>query len=71
MFVGCSLADPNIRRLLEMTKKENRTHYAILNKDDLTLNDLVKATNHFARIGIEVIWVSNYAEISEKLKMLY
>lgn len=71
LFVGCSLADPNIRRLLEMTKKENRTHYAILNNDNLTKNDLVKATNHFARIGIEVIWVSNYAEISEKLKMLY
>ena len=71
LFVGCSLADPNIRRLLEMTKKENRTHYAILTKDKMTPNDLVKAANHFARIGIEVIWVSDYAEISEKLKMLY
>lgn len=37
----------------------------------MTPNDLVKAANHFARIGIEVIWVSDYAEISEKLKMLY
>ena len=71
LFVGCSLADPNIRRLLEMTKKENRTHYAILTKEEMTPNDLVKAANHFARIGIEVIWVSNFSEISEKLKLLY
>lgn len=71
LFVGCSLADPNIRRLLEMTKKENRTHYAILTKSQMTTNDLVKASNHFSRIGIEVIWVDNYAEISEQLSLLY
>lgn len=71
LFVGCSLADPNIRRLLEMTKKENRTHYAILTKSGMTINDLVKASNHFARIGIEVIWVDDYNGISEKLSLLY
>lgn len=71
LFVGCSLSDPNIRRLLEMTHKENRTHYAILTRDMMTTNDLVKASNHFARIGIEVIWVNNYREISEKLRLLY
>lgn len=71
LFVGCSLADPNIRRLLEMTKKENRTHYAIMTKDKMTMNDLVKASNHFARIGIEVIWVNSYKEISDNLRLLY
>lgn len=71
LFVGCSLADPNIRRLLEMTKKENRTHYAIMTKDKMTMNDLVKASNHFARIGIEVIWVNSYKEISDNLQLLY
>lgn len=71
LFVGCSLSDPNIRRLLEMTKKENRTHYAILTTDGMSTNDLIKASNHFARIGIEVIWVESYAEISQKLRSLY
>lgn len=70
LFVGCSLADPNIRRLLEMTKKEDRTHYAILTKSEMTTNDLLKASNHFSRIGIEVIWVDDYKEISEKLSLL-
>lgn len=70
LFVGCSLADPNIRRLLEMTKKEDRTHYAILTKSGMTTNDLVKASNHFSRIGIEVIWVDDYTEISKTLSLL-
>lgn len=65
------MSDPNIRRLLEMTKKENRTHYAILTADGMSTNDLIKASNHFARIGIEVIWVESYAEISQKLRSLY
>ena len=30
------------------------------------MDDLVKASNHFARIGIEVIWVNSYKEISDK-----
>ncbi len=71
LFVGCSLADPNIRRLLEMTKKENRIHYAILTMDGMTTNDLVKASNHFARIGIEVIWARDYKDVSKKLEQLY
>lgn len=71
LFVGCSLADPNIRRLLEMTKAENHSHYAILTKDGMTVNDLIKASNHFARIGIEVIWVNNYSDISSVLRLLY
>lgn len=70
LFVGCSLSDPNIRRLLEMTKKEDRTHYAILTKSGMTTNDLVKASNHFSRIGIEVIWVDDYTDISKKLSLL-
>lgn len=70
LFVGCSLADPNIRRLLEMTKQENRIHYAILTRDSLSLNDLMVASNHFARLGIEVIWVKDFKDIYYTLKLL-
>lgn len=71
LFVGCSLVDPNIRRLLEMTKKENRTHYAILSKDGLGIPDLMKVVTHFARLGIEIIWVDTHAEIAGQVKRLY
>jgi len=71
LFIGCSLADPNIRRLLEMTKKENRTHFAILTKDKMTIKDLVRAADHFARLGIEVIWVDDFLDIRQILRGLY
>lgn len=71
LFIGCSLADPNIRRLLEMTKKESRLHFAILTKDEISIKDLVRASNHFARLGIEVIWVNDFIDICRQLKKLY
>jgi len=70
LFVGCSLADPNIRRLLEMTKKEKKTHFAILTKDAMTARDLTIAANHFSRIGIEVIWVNDFSDITKTLQLL-
>lgn len=70
LFVGCSLADPNIRRLLEMTSRENRVHYAILTKDSLSFNDLMIASNHFARLGVEIIWVNNFSDIYRILSIL-
>ena len=71
LFVGCSLADPNIRRLLEMTKRGNRSHFAILTKDKMKANDLIRASNHFARLGIEVIWVEDFTDINRKLREMY
>lgn len=70
LFVGCSLSDPNIRRLLELTKKEKRIHFAILTKDKMTNTDIAVASNHFARLGIEVIWVNSYAETTRVLREL-
>jgi hypothetical protein len=64
------LADPNIRRLLEMTKKEKKTHFAILTKDAMTARDLTIAANHFSRIGIEVIWVNDFSDITKTLQLL-
>lgn len=63
LFIGCSLTDPSLRRLLEMTKQENHTHFAILRKELKSDKDLVIATNHFARLGIEVIWIDDFKEI--------
>lgn len=71
LFIGCSLADHNIRRLLEMTAKEHRHHFAILTKDKMTTVDLLRATNHFSRIGVEIIWVEDFTSISAQLKKLY
>ena len=70
LFVGCSLADPNLRRLLEMTKADNKTHFAIIRNDLTTTKDLTVATSHFARLGVEVIWVNTFDEITDVLRSL-
>lgn len=69
-FVGCSLSDPNIRRLLELTRNEKRIHFAIMTKDGMTDSDIVVASNHFARLGVEVIWVNGYDEITRVIQRL-
>jgi len=70
LFVGCSLADPNIRRLLEITAEENRKHYAILTKDKMCSKDLLRAANHFSRLGIEIIWVEDFIDLRRQLSFL-
>lgn len=38
LFVGCSLSDPNTRRLLDIAYKEGETrHYAIMKKEEIKL----------------------------------
>ena len=71
LFVGCSLSDPNIRRLLELTREKNRKHYAIMVKDNLLISDLIIASKHFARLGVEIIWVNNYSDITTVLSQLH
>ena len=71
LFVGCSLSDPNIRRLLELTRAKHRKHYAILVKDGMSTKDLNIASKHFARLGIEIIWVQDFNDITRVLSQLY
>lgn len=70
LFVDCSLADPNLCRLLEMTKVDNKTHFAIIRNDLTTAKDLTVTTSHFARLGVEVIWVDTFNEITDVLQSL-
>lgn len=68
LFVGCSLSDPNIKRLLNITKRVNNPHYAILTNDGMSTKDLISAEHHFLQLGVEIIWVDNYSEITEVLQ---
>ena len=70
LFVGCSLKDPNIRRLLRMTEKQQKRHFAIINKGDMEKENLVIATNHFYKMGIYVIWISNHDDCKNIVKRL-
>lgn len=67
---GSSLTDPNIRRLLEISYRPTKVHYAILTKDGMSNKALMRASNHFARLGIEIIWANDFNEIPRLLRRL-
>lgn len=86
LFVGSSLTDPNMRRLLDeaMRHPKNTRHFAILTRkeyDNITSEnkDLTKwyqgfddriRNKIFNSFGISVIWVNDYSEIPNILTKL-
>lgn len=84
LFIGCSLTDPNLRRLLDVASRNNEEprHFAILKR--LTYSDNVseEAKNKFDKINISIqeayykqlsiniIWVNDYSEIPQILNSL-
>jgi hypothetical protein len=81
LFVGLSMEDPNIRRLIDVTHRQypEISNFAILaRKKNLSRNPDSKQgllrnlfeeveTASFAKIGVKVIWVDNYDEIPKVL----
>lgn len=79
LFVGLSLEDPNIRRLIDVTFRQypENVNYAILpRKKPLAASRDNKAcvlrnlfeqveTSSFGRIGVRVIWVDSHKEVSQ------
>lgn len=85
LFIGCSLTDPNIRRLLDSSMCRNNMHYAIMLRNSLPkkiddVNDDIwksyvivdkQLTEQFySSIGIKIIWVDDYSEIPIILKAI-
>jgi hypothetical protein len=77
LFVGLSLEDPNIRRLIDVTHKQypEQINYAILPRKEAlskggkskevilrNLFEEVEASS-FEKIGVRVIWVDDFKEI--------
>jgi SIR2-like protein len=77
LFVGLSMEDPNIRRLIDVTHRQypENLNYAILprkqsslgrrdNSDSVMKNLFEEVeSNSFERIGVRVIWVDHHDEI--------
>ena len=73
LFIGVSLSDPNLRRLLDISYRRNPKckHYIIACKTD-DIDDINKVTTTLYEkdansLGINVIWCSDYSEIPEIL----
>ena len=53
-----------------MAEKQQKRHFAIINKGDMEKENLVIATNHFYKMGIYVIWISNHDDCKNIVKRL-
>lgn len=70
LFVGCSLTDPNIRRLLKIAMGSQKRHYAIMCIEDLTSFELVIVSHHFSKMGVDIIWTKEFDDYPKILKNL-
>lgn len=88
LFIGCSLNDPNLRRLLDVAARQGESprHYAILkreynvgkNEEGISesllriyksMDDKIRQS-YFQSLGLNIIWVDEYAEIPSILNGL-
>jgi SIR2-like protein len=81
LFVGLSLQDPNLRRLIDVTHRQfpDILNYAILTRKtprtatsrsrQSTLQDLFEKveTDSFDDIGVKVIWTDNFDEVPARI----
>lgn len=86
LFIGCSLTDPNLRRLLDVAARSNEDprHYALLrrpqisetagiSKEDIETYrkiDMSIKEKCFATMGINIIWIDEFEEIQGVLQWL-
>jgi len=82
LFLGISLTDPNLRRLLDVANRKNPSkalnHYIIKdipnmgNKND-NVDDLALflAEQDYNELGLNVIWIEEYSEIPTILNKIY
>lgn len=70
LFVGCSLKDPNIRRLLKIAMGSQKRHYAIMCIEKLTPFELVIVSHHFFKMGVDIIWTKEFDDYPEILENL-
>jgi hypothetical protein len=85
LFVGLSMEDPNIRRLIDVTHKQypDIRYYTILRRreslassthtKEAVLRNLYESVenNSFNDIGVRVLWVDRYEEIPPLLREIY
>lgn len=76
LFVGLSLSDPNLRRLLDISWRRNQRckHYIIMRKAPQKSRTDEIATMLFEQdansLGLNVIWCSDFSEIPNILSRI-
>jgi hypothetical protein len=77
LFVGLSMTDPNLRRLLDVAKRRDgkggNRHYVILKRSsDSSRNRMMESLREqdAASLGISILWVDEFGEIPRLIKSI-
>lgn len=71
-FVGLSMLDPNLRRLVDQASDRDRNeafHYAIMNQNEF--EDVELADKMFQKLGVNTLWVDSYEDIPFLLERIF
>ncbi len=71
IFIGISLTDPNMKRLLELASNFLKFNFIFMKKEDnFDSNTFRDVTNYFFSYDLITIWIDDYKEIGERLNKL-
>ena len=77
-MIGLSITDPNLRRLLDISKRKNSStqlrHYIIKKKpsvkDDFIRTQILLEEQDANSLGLNVLWIDNFDEIPDILRRI-
>ena len=79
-FIGFSMSDPNLRRLLEISQSKGdggKNHYVFLRRSNFSndsnrdMENLTILKNMMNDLGLNVIWFKDFNELPQLLKRIY
>ncbi|MCB9499121.1 MAG: SIR2 family protein [Erysipelotrichaceae bacterium] len=71
IFIGISMTDPNMKRLLELSKNYLKFNFIFLKKEQGFNEKIFKdVTNYFFTYDLITIWIDEYSEIGKWLNLI-
>ena len=77
-FIGFSMSDPNLRRMLDTTKNNDQRHFVFLRRGDFSICNKFKNKENMRiqeqimnELGLNVIWIETFEELPVLLKQIF